>query len=239
MKTSIETLNLLNTGAPVPDGVPDVPNSEKEQSQPTNPNIISFVKKGPDSPGFICVNDKEDGSGKYFICVIDTYVESPDNFFELIQLLYTASENDTIHIKIYTYGGWVETGLNIIQAIFNSRAHVITDAIGICASIGAVIWCCGKERRISKSASLMFHMPSGFAFGKSQDIAEENAIIVTWFKDLLRRITIGILDDNDIDEVVNKRKDLFVLGEVVNERIKLYKQKLIEQNLEGNTNETA
>ena len=219
---------------PIEEAPGDVQANPNGNGQPVNPNIVTFVKRGPDAAGFICVTDKGGNSGKIYTCIIDTYVESPVDFFELIQLLYTATANDTIHIKIYTYGGWVETGMNIVQAIYNSKARVITEAIGICASIGAVIWCCGKERIITDSASLMFHMPSGFAFGKSQDIAEENTQISEWFKELLTRITVGILDDTDIDRVVNKRQDLFVLGETINKRISAYKAGIV--NEEGKAN---
>ena len=68
-------------------------------------------------------------------------------------------------------------------------------------------------------ATLMFHMPSGGYFGKSMDVKDQTTGLCRYFTELLTRITRGILTVEDIENIVNHRKDVYLNGATVNERL--------------------
>lgn len=168
-------------------------------------NIINL----PNRSTPIHVKAKEDG-GTTYTTIISGPIMSPTEYYNLINILNTATDKDTVIIKLSSPGGSVEIGVIICNAIFNSKATVITQAIGITASIAAVIWCCGKRKSISPTATLMFHMPSSFTFGKTADIEEQSGHMQTYFKALLKSITSRILTDQEYDQMVNGRRDIFI-----------------------------
>lgn len=189
-----------------------------EQSQENNARIATFLPLKPGQSGKICGKTMEDGSCKYTV-FLDQEVIMPDPYLELVHTIMNLRETDEMTIYLCSNGGWVETGIDIMHAIQNSKGQIITDAIGMCASIAAVIWCGGKVRRISPMATLMFHMPSGGYFGKSMDVKDQTTGLCNYFTGLLTRITRGILTVEDIENVVNHRKDVYLSGVIVNERL--------------------
>lgn len=189
-----------------------------EQPQENNPRIATFLPLKPGQSGKICGKTMEDGSCKYTV-FLDQEVIMPDPYLELVHTIMNLRETDEMTIYLCSNGGWVETGIDIIHAIQNSKGQIITHAIGMCASIAAVIWCCGKVRKISPMATLMFHMPSGGYFGKSMDVKDQTTGLCRYFTELLTRITRGILTVEDIENVVNHRKDVYLNGVTVNERL--------------------
>ena len=68
-------------------------------------------------------------------------------------------------------------------------------------------------------ASMMLHLPSGGYFGKSMDVKDQTTGLCNYFTGLLTRITRGILTMEDIENVVNHRKDVYLSGVTVNERL--------------------
>ena len=174
-------------------------------------NIANFPEKVPGGRGYLeCV---EENKHLHVTCVIDDFVDATDNYLELQHLLFNAKEDDVFDIIIYSYGGWVESGIELIHAFANTKGKVTTTVYGMCASIAAVIWCCGHVRRIAPSGVVMFHMPSGRNFGKTADIEEETHQIQEYFSYLLAKITKGILTKEQIQRIVVNRRDTYITAD--------------------------
>ena len=154
--------------------------------------VCTFMQLPPGHTGHITVTPKENDAFLYS-CVLDTEVKNSDAYLEIIDCIYNLRPVDTIEIFLNSNGGWVETGIDIINAIRNTRGNVRTIALGMCASIAAVIWSCGKERLVSPMATIMYHMPSGGYFGKTLDIETDARGLNSYFAKLLETITVGIL----------------------------------------------
>lgn len=194
-----------------------------EPNNGQNAKIATFLPLRPGQSGYVSGKMKEDGSCDYTV-LLDEEVIFPDPYLEVVHTIRNLREVDTLTILLCTNGGWVETGVDIIHAIANTKGTVITHAIGMCASIGAVIWCCGKIRKISPLATLMFHMPSGGYFGKSLDVRDETTQLCEYFRNLLQQISKGILTEQDIEMVVGQRKDVFLSGTTVQQRLAAIEQ---------------
>lgn len=182
---------------------------------PPRPTIMSELPAGqPTKTGYITKVPNQNG-GMDFSCIIDFFVDELTPYYPLLEVLYNATEKDTITLRIYSYGGSVETGVNIMNGIFNCKAKVTTIAYGICASIGAMIWSCGHERIAMDNATIMFHMPSGFSYGKTADNEEEARHMQTYFAQLMRKVAQDILTEEQFDRIINRRTDIFIPAEVI------------------------
>ena len=90
------------------------------------------------------------------------------------QLLFLESEDNTkpIHMYIQSPGGSVTAGMSIIDTMNLINAPVYTYCVGMCASMGAMIFSQGEKghRYILPHSELMIHQPLGGARGQCTDI---------------------------------------------------------------------
>ncbi len=179
----------------------------------------------PSQAGFITAIPTENGTTYH--CNIEVCVGEMDPYFKLLNLLYTeVTAKDTVVLHLFSFGGSVSTGCQLITAMLNTVAHVKTVAHSMCASIAAIIWCCGKERIVTEDATLMFHMPSGCSMGKTADNEEESRLIQEFFKSVMIDVTKGILLRDELEKVIDRRNDIYIPGFVIMRR-------LIQQPEEG------
>jgi len=90
------------------------------------------------------------------------------------QLLYLEAEDseEPIHIYISSPGGSVMAGLAILDTMELINAPVYTYAMGMVASMAAVLFTCGEKghRYIMPNAEVMIHQPLGGTSGQASDI---------------------------------------------------------------------
>ncbi len=90
------------------------------------------------------------------------------------QLLYLEAEDsdEPIHMYISSPGGSVMAGLAILDTMELIHAPVYTYAMGMVASMAAVLFACGEKghRYIMPNAEVMIHQPLGGTSGQASDI---------------------------------------------------------------------
>lgn len=90
------------------------------------------------------------------------------------QLLYLEAEdsNEPIHMYISSPGGSVMAGLAILDTMQLISAPVYTYAMGMVASMAAVLFTCGEKghRYMLPNAEIMIHQPLGGTQGQASDI---------------------------------------------------------------------
>jgi ATP-dependent Clp protease protease subunit len=90
------------------------------------------------------------------------------------QLLYLEAEDadEPIHMYISSPGGSVMAGLAILDTMRLISAPVHTYAMGMVASMAAVLFTCGEKghRYILPNAEVMIHQPLGGTSGQASDI---------------------------------------------------------------------
>lgn len=82
---------------------------------------------------------------------------------------------EPITIKINSSGGDVSHALGIVGRLKRSKCKIITEAYGQCMSAAALILACGKERRLSRFASFMWHESIYKVKGRHSQIMAEVA----------------------------------------------------------------
>ena len=90
------------------------------------------------------------------------------------QLLYLEAEDSSepIHMYISSPGGSVMAGLAILDTMQLITAPVYTYAMGMVASMAAVLFTCGEKehRYMLPNAGIMIHQPLGGTSGQASDI---------------------------------------------------------------------
>ncbi|MBU1216366.1 ATP-dependent Clp protease proteolytic subunit [bacterium] len=108
------------------------------------------------------------------------------------QLLYLEAEDsdEPIHLYISSPGGSVMAGLAILDTMELVNAPVYTYAMGMVASMAAVIFTCGAKghRYIMPNAEIMIHQPLGGTSGQASDIAIQANHILSLKKRLYKII---------------------------------------------------
>jgi ATP-dependent Clp protease protease subunit len=118
-----------------------------------------------------------------------------DNMMGVIvsQLLYLEAEdsNEPIHIYISSPGGSVMAGLAILDTMQLISAPVHTYAMGMVASMAAVLFTCGEpgHRYILPNAEVMIHQPLGGTQGQASDIEIQANHIIKLKKRLYKIIS--------------------------------------------------
>jgi ATP-dependent Clp protease protease subunit len=116
-----------------------------------------------------------------------------DNVANIIiaQLLFLESEDPKkdIHLYINSPGGYIHSGLAIMDAMNHVKPDVSTTCVGIAASMGSVLLSAGKKgkRFILPHAEVMIHQPLGGVEGQASDI-EISAKHILKQKELMNKI---------------------------------------------------
>jgi len=101
---------------------------------------------------------------------IDDYVAS----LVIAQLLFLANEKKGQDINVYinSPGGYVHSGLAIVDTMQFVPCDVATTCIGMAASMGAVLLAAGTKgkRRVLPNARVMIHQPAGGMQGTASDM---------------------------------------------------------------------
>jgi len=145
-------------------------------------------------------------------------VGEPDKYVEMIHRIKTAGQGDVIYIYLNTPGGRVDTGIQMISAMNNSLAHIITVLEGEVCSLGTLIFLSGDEFVVNDHCMFMIHNYSGGAYGKGHEIAAQVAATSTEFSKMARRIYTPFLTDDEITRVI-QGEDFWMGSDEVRKRI--------------------
>lgn len=174
----------------------------------------------PYCPVYLLGENKKGGS--YFRAHITSTIDVVEQYFSLLEVLYTMRENDAIDIIIDSPGGYIATGTMISTAIHDCLGLVRTVATGICASSGSLIWSSGHICTATETAVFMYHMSSHFAWGNSVMILKEAEELVNYVKNVFLRISVdkGHLLQEEADKICSAPdQEVWIPAKVMLERV--------------------
>lgn len=126
-----------------------------------------------------------------------------EEYADLINVLKTASEHDTVIIYINSEGGVLRMALQIANSMLNSRARVITSLDGEAMSAATIIFLAGHEHVINPHCSFMIHFYSAGAYGKGHELLSRVTFDNDSTEKLMRDMYKHILTDEEIESVVS------------------------------------
>jgi len=109
----------------------------------------------------------------------------------IAQMLFLESEDPKkdIHLYINSPGGYIHSGLAILDTMNHIKNEISTVCVGMAASMASVILSSGKKgkRFVLPNAEVMIHQPMGGAQGQASDI-EISAKHILKSRETLNRI---------------------------------------------------
>ncbi|MGZ5485210.1 MAG: Clp protease ClpP [Nitrososphaeraceae archaeon] len=150
---------------------------------------------------------------------ITSEIGEPDGYVDMIYRIQMADPNDTIYIHLNTPGGQLDTGVQLINAMQNSQANIITILEGSAYSLGTLIFLAGDQMIVNNNCMMMFHNFRGGIVGKGNEISLQLDATVKWFTELAKQIYIPFLSEDEFSRIL-KGEDLWMNSEEVRERLK-------------------
>lgn len=156
-------------------------------------------------------------------------VEEPYKYVDIVHKLQTASPDDVVYLHLNTPGGMLHTGVQLVNAMQSSNAHIITSVEAEAASLGTILFLAGDEFVVHDNSVMMFHNYSGGVSGKGHEQMAALDATHKWFKDVARRLYIPFLSEDEFDRMI-KGEDLYIHSDDIRKRLnKMVKQLQKEQ----------
>lgn len=159
--------------------------------------------------------------GKIYHFYVSSDISGPQNYVQMIQTIRSAGPNDVVYIYLNTDGGRLDTGVQIINAMKNSQAHIATVVEGSCCSLGTIIFLHGDEMVAQPHALFMIHNHSGGAVGKGHEYMAQATATTRWFERLAKETYLGFLTEDELNRML-KGEDFWMDADEVNRRLKKY-----------------
>ncbi|MBI3285697.1 MAG: Clp protease ClpP [Burkholderiales bacterium] len=145
-------------------------------------------------------------------------IQQSQYYTDLFYTLRSASDNDLIYLHLNTSGGDFDTGLQIINNMRASEAHVITVLEARAYSMGAFIFLAGDECVVHDNCQLLFHIYSGVFAGKGNEQQAEGLALSTWFEKFMSRTCQPFLTGKEVKNILTGA-DLWMDSDEIRHRI--------------------
>lgn len=132
---------------------------------------------------------------------IDSEITDPENYRELLSILFNASEGDTVHLFINSGGGNLDTALAIIEGLKNTQAGVTAFIIGACHSAASFISMYAHEVAVLDSAYMMIHTATFGSVGMTGNVKAHTDFTVRQVEKLIGETYEGFLNKDEIAKV--------------------------------------
>jgi len=133
---------------------------------------------------------------------LDTTLEEPQDFRDLTQLLDTAEANDTIVIRVNTFGGDIYSMISIINSIQNSKAYVMAE-VALASSAGSFIALACDDCVSLQFSEWFFHEMQSYNRGSTSDQIKSLSFRHKTQKHLMEVLYKGFMTDDEIEKLCN------------------------------------
>lgn len=164
------------------------------------------------------VNWTANSRGIEYHFYIHGVVEGSEDYTDLLDTLYNASEEDLIYLHINTPGGSLDTTVEIIHAIAETKAYLITCADGLVASAGSLLFFSGHAFKIGEFCEVMLHDGSGGALGKINENLKSAQFTSARIENIYKKVYGKFFSDEEIVGILEGR-DLYLTADDVEARV--------------------
>lgn len=134
---------------------------------------------------------------------IDSEIEEPSKYRELISVLINAGPNDKIHLYINSNGGHLDTAGAIISGILSSQAEVTAFLMGACHSAASLIAMYCHAVHVYDTAYMMIHTASFSSGGNTPTVKAHTDFTIKQCEKLMKDAYEGFLTSEEIKKVLN------------------------------------
>jgi ATP-dependent Clp protease protease subunit len=162
---------------------------------------------------------------------ISKTIGEAEHYVDMIYRISAAGPSDVIFIHLNTPGGHLDTGVQIINAIQNSQAKVVTVLEGVAYSLGTLIFLAGDEMVVNDHCMMMFHNFNSGLIGKGNELVAELEATVSWFNSLAKDIYIPFLTEEEYERIA-RGEDKWMQSPEIRTRLEKMVEKMNEEAAE-------
>ncbi len=162
----------------------------------------------------LCDDEKEPSPFEYYEQTLSQKVHhfylsgaitEPCDYVKMIHTIHSAPPQDTIYIHINTPGGYLHTGIQMVNAFRNSEATVVCSLEGEAHSLGSLIFLAADQFVVHDNTTMMIHNFSGGIYGKGKEAEMEMIATLEWFSDIGDKYYIPFLTKAEFKAIINDR----------------------------------
>lgn len=145
-------------------------------------------------------------------------IGEPKEYVDMIHRINIASPADVIYIHLNTPGGQLDTGVQIINAMQNSQAKIVTVLESMAHSLGTMIFLAGDEMVVNDNCMMMFHNFNGGMVGKGNELTSQLDATVKWFNTLAKKVYIPFMSEDEFERI-SRGEDLWMQSTEIRKRL--------------------
>jgi ATP-dependent protease ClpP protease subunit len=151
-------------------------------------------------------------------------IGEPSEYTDMIHRISYANPADIIFIHLNTSGGHLDTGVQIINAMQNSQAKIVTVLESVAYSLGTLIFLAGDQMVVNDNCMMMFHNFRGGVIGKGNELISQLDATVKWFSAFAKKIYVPFLSEDEFTRLL-KGEDIWMHSPDIRKRLdKMVKQ---------------
>jgi ATP-dependent Clp protease, protease subunit len=151
-----------------------------------------------------------------------------EGYIDMVHRIVSASPSDVIYIHLNTPGGQMDTGVQIINAMRNSQAKIVTVLESTAYSLGTLIFLAGDEMVVNEHCMMMFHNFNGGLIGKGNELVSELEATIKWFASLAKDIYVPFLTEEEFERIV-RGEDMWMQTPEIKRRLENMVKVLIQR----------
>lgn len=146
-------------------------------------------------------------------------IGEPKGYVDMVHRIKMAGPEEMVYIHLNTPGGHLDAGVQIVNAIQSTQAHVICSVEAESHSLGTLIFLAADEFIVHDNCLMMFHNFSGGVFGKGHEQKAQLDATIEWFTELARKLYVPFLSTEEFESIVDG-KDLWLRSDDIRTRLK-------------------
>ena len=170
----------------------------------------------PTYRGNIWCTPQERHDWRVYITELD---DDPKNHIEAIDMIRTAEEEDVVEIMLTSPGGRCDIADMYVSAIADSKAKIITRAIGECCSAATTIFLAGDERVCDNGCYFMFHNVQFGIGGDSANVFAKSKFYERLFKEKSYGVMSEVLTAEELDELFDRAGEVYLTADEMRQRL--------------------
>ena len=160
----------------------------------------------------------ESPAGRVITFYLSGEIKESSLYSDWFQTIRTASETDIIYFRINSPGGDLFTAIQMMRAITESKAHIVSSVEGICMSAATMIFLAADTFEVSDHTMFMFHNYSSGIVGKGGEMYDQVVHTHQWSERLMHEIYKDFLTPAEIKAILDN-KDIWMDSQEVVKRL--------------------
>ena len=146
------------------------------------------------------------------------YIDEPASYIDMVHKIRVAGPDETIFIHLNTEGGDLSTGIQLVNAMKYSDAHIVCSLEGEAYSLGSLIFLAGDEFIIHDNSIMMIHNFSGGIYGKGNEQVSQLEATIKWFNTIARDYYTPFISEEELADIL-KGEDIWLQADDVRKRL--------------------